>query len=235
MAENESTTPEQQLLKLIEGQKPGKAGDAPGKGFSAPGGKPKGRGLSLGRIPGTILASLAFWKRRAKKRTTHSKRSVFTIAEVNKALVVATACLFVYVIFDAGASARNLQRPPNFAPMKDARPKQVKETVVPLEETSYYLQKVASRDIFKEGKKEAVSVSDAPEPVQITESAEAVQSLALVGISWSSNPDAIIEDKAKQRTYFVKRGQDVGDGVKVEAIFKDHVVVTYEDREYELR
>ena len=225
MAENEPTTPEQQLLKLIEGQnKPGESG--PGKKPPKPKGRPFG-GL------GALFAALAFWKRRAKKRS-HAKRFSFGIAEMNKALIAATLLLTVYVVFDAGASARNLQRPPNFAPMKDIRPKSVKETVAPLAETSYYLQKVSSRDIFKEGKKEAPK-EETPSPAAVAETAEAVQSLALVGISWSSNPDAIIEDKSKQRTYFVKRGQEAGDGVRVEAIFKDHVVVTYEDREYELR
>ena len=230
MAENKPITPEQQLLKLIEGQ--GKPG-AEGKTAQ---GKPRGRSISLrsfAKIPSAILASLSFWKRRAKKKS-FSKRSPFSIGEVNKALVAVTAVLFVYVIFDAAASARNLQRPPNFAPMKEAKAKAAKETTAPLAEASYYLQKVSSRDIFKEGDV-PLAVQTAPEAVNMMETADAVAGLALVGISWSSNPDAIIEDKSKQRTYFVKRGQDVGDGVKVEAIFKDHVVVTYEDREYELR
>jgi type II secretory pathway component PulC len=77
--------------------------------------------------------------------------------------------------------------------------------------------------------------SAAPLPNLVEETAEAIQNLALVGISWSSNPDAIVEDKSQQRTYFVKRGQMVGENVKVEAIFKDHVVVSFEDKEYELR
>jgi hypothetical protein len=231
MAENEQSTPEQQLLKLIEGQGvPGKAG--PGAKSPA---KPKGASFSFSRVRQTLAASLSFWKRGAKKRSYAAKRAMFTISEVNKALVVATGFLFLYVVFDAVASARNLQRPTTFAPMKDGRPKIPKETVAPLEETSYYLQKVGARDIFREGKKQESAVQQAPSAAVVTEDAEAVRSLALVGISWSSNPDAIIEDKSKQRTYFVKRGQEVGDGVKVEAIFKDHVVVTYEDREYELR
>ena len=231
MAKDESATPEQQLLKLIEGQKP----DAEGK-KRAPG-KPKGRGFSMGsfaKLPSAVFASLSFWKRRAKKRS-FGARPLFGIGEVNKALVAATALLFFYVLFDAVASARNLQRPPNFAPMKEMKAAPAKEAVAPLAETSYYLQKVSSRDIFKEGPKAAAPVQAAPAAPNMTETSEAVQNLALVGISWSSNPDAIIEDKSKQRTYFVKRGQDVGDGVKVEAIFKDHVVVTFEDREYELR
>ncbi len=231
MAKDESATPEQQLLKLIEGQKP----DAEGK-KRAPG-KPKGRGFSPGslvKLPSTIFAALSFWKRRAKKRS-FAVRAPFGIGEVNKALVALTALLFFYVLFDAAASARNLQRPPNFAPMKEMKAAPAKEAVAPLAETSYYMQKVSSRDIFKEGRKEAAPVQAAPAAPDMAETSEVVQNLALVGISWSSNPDAIIEDKSKQRTYFVKRGQDVGNGVKVEAIFKDHVVVTFEDREYELR
>ena len=230
MAENEPITPEQQLLKLIEGQ--GKPG-AEGKG--APG-KARVRGISAGsllKIPSAMLAKLSFWKRRSKKKS-FSKRSPFSIGEVNKALVAATAVLFIYVVFDAVASARNLQRPPNFEPMKEVKVKAGKEAVQPLAEASYFLQKVSSRDIFQEGRT-AAPVQAAPEAVNVQETAEAIQDLALVGISWSSNPDAIIENKAKQRTFFVKRGQDVGDGIKVEAIFKDHVVVTFEDREYELR
>ena len=230
MAENKPITPEQQLLKLIEGQ--GKAG-AEEKGAA---GKPKARRISGGsllKIPSAMLAKLSFWKRRSKKKS-FAKRSPFSIGEVNKALVAATVVLLLYVVFDAAASARNLQKPPNFAPMKEAKTNMTKEAIQPLAEASYYLQKVSSRDIFREGKIVA-PVQTAPEAVNTLETAEAVQDLALVGISWSSNPDAIIENKSKQRTYFVKRGQDVGDGIKVEAIFKDHVVVTFEDREYELR
>ncbi len=228
MAENKPATPEQQLLKLIEGQ--GKPGAVGASGASPATKKPKGRGVSLA----AVLGALSFWKRRAKKKS-FGRRSPFSIGEMNKALVAASLVLFVYVMFDAVASARNLQKPPNFAPTKDRVTKSAKETLGPLAETSYYLQKVSARDIFREGKKPPAPVEATPEAVNMTETSEVVQGLALVGISWSSNPDAIIEDKSKQRTYFVKRGQDVGDGIKVEAIFKDHVVVTFEDREYELR
>jgi hypothetical protein len=228
MAEDKPTTPEQQLLKLIEGQgKPGQPGVAPAP---SAGPRPKGRAFA----PGRLFAWLAFWKRRRAQKRPRAGAS-FGLAEVNKALIAAALLLTVYVVFDAAASARNLQKPTDFAPMKELSKKAVTESVPPLAETSYYLQKVSSRDIFKEGKIQEAPEPEAPEaPVEI-ETAEAVQNLALVGISWSSNPDAIIEDKSKQRTYFVKRGQEVGDGVKVEAIFKEHVVVTFEDREYELR
>ena len=230
MAENKPSTPEQQLLKLIEdthkGPKAGATAKAPAR--------PKGPGFSLGRLPGMLKGRLSFLRRGGKKRASHRKFS-FNIGDMNKLLYVSVACLLAYVVFDAAASATALRKPPNFVPPKDMRTAFTKETIEPLKETSYYLQKVSSRDIFKECKKVEEVKEAKPEVNAVVETAEAIQNLALVGISWSSNPDAIIEDKAHQRTFFVKRGQMVGDEVKVEAIFKYHVVVTYEDKEFELR
>jgi type II secretory pathway component PulC len=227
MAEDKQTTPEQQLLKLIEGQPiPGKSGAAQAKGPSRP---------SISKLPGAFLGRLAFWKRKAGKNPSYRKRFSFGLAEVNKLLVWTAAVLLVYVIFDAVAAARSIQRPLNFIPPKDLRAVIQKNSIAPLEETSYYLQKVSARDIFKEGHSNETPKVETPAPAVSAAAVEVIQNLALVGISWSSNPDAIIEDKGHQKTYFVKRGQMVGEDVKVEAIFKDHVVLTYEDREYELR
>ena len=58
---------------------------------------------------------------------------------------------------------------------------------------------------------------------------DATESLKLVGISWSDNPDAIIEDTKDTKTFFVKIGQKIGD-VKVQAIFKDKVVLSYQGK-----
>ena len=224
MAEDKPSTPEQQLLKLIEESNKGGKATPP----------PSAAKASLKKLPGSFLGRLSFIRRSGKKRPASARKMTLDIADVNKLLSVAVACLFVYVVFDAVASAANLRRPPNFVPPKDMKAAYKKSTIEPLQETSYYLQKVSSRDIFKEGKKTEV-VEPRPDQNAVVEPSEAIKNLALVGISWSSNPDAIVEDKAHQRTFFVKRGQMVGEDVKVEAIFKDHVVVTYEDHEYELR
>ena len=225
MAEDKPVTPEQQLLKLIE--ETNKAG----KGAAVP---PAAKG-GLKKLPGAFLGRLSFIRRSGKKGPVSAKRPVSVdIADVNKILYAAVACLFVYVVFDAIASAAHLRQPPDFVPPKDMKLAFTKGTIEPLQETSYYLQKVSSRDIFREGKKEEAPAAK-PADNAVVEPSEAIKNLALVGISWSANPDAIIEDKAHQRTFFVKRGQMVGEDVKVEAIFKDHVVVSHEDHEYELR
>ncbi len=232
MADDKSITPEQQLLKLIEESNKASKGASP----TTVGRPAKGlHRFSLAKIPGALIGRLSFWRRAGGKRRSTAKKTSVNITDMNKTLSIAVVCLLAYVLFDAAASARNLQRPPNFVPPKDMKTAFKKEVIEPLKESSYYLQKVSSRDIFKEGKKVEAAKQEQPPQNAVTETAEAVKNLALVGISWSSDPDVIIEDKAHQRTFFVKRGQMVGDGVKVEAIFKDHVVVTFEDREYELR
>jgi type II secretory pathway component PulC len=57
----------------------------------------------------------------------------------------------------------------------------------------------------------------------------------LVGIAWSNDPEAMIEDGKNKRTFFVKRGQTLDDEVKVVTIFKDKVILTFKGKEFELR
>jgi type II secretory pathway component PulC len=63
---------------------------------------------------------------------------------------------------------------------------------------------------------------------------EMTQNLKLVGISWSNDPDAMIEDTKTTRTFFVKRGQMISE-VKVKDIARDKVVLTYDGEDIDLR
>ncbi len=233
MAEDRPTTPEKQLLKLIEDPK-NAAGPSPSSRpgrLSAPG---AGR-FSLSALRGLFAGRLSFWKRDTQKKISGARLAV-DLSWVNRLLYVAIGCLLVYAVFDASASAINLKKSANFAFQKErSSVSRVPNVISPLKEAAYYLQKVNSRDIFKEGpKRQTTPVEAKAQPIAAPVN-EAFQSLSLVGISWSANPDVIIEDKAKTRTYFVKRGQTVGDGVKVEAVFKDHVILSFEGQEFELR
>jgi hypothetical protein len=55
-----------------------------------------------------------------------------------------------------------------------------------------------------------------------------------VGISWSDDPDVMIEDTKTQRTFFLKKGQMIDD-IKLEAVFKDKVILNYLGEEIELK
>ena len=97
----------------------------------------------------------------------------------------------------------------------------------------YYMEQVSKRDIFQLG---AVSAEIEEQAVAllppVTE--DQTEKYSLVGIAMSDRPEAMIEDTDLQRTYFVKRGQPLDNDVKVIAIFKDRVVLSYRGREFEL-
>ncbi|MGE5279497.1 MAG: hypothetical protein ACM3L6_01965, partial [Deltaproteobacteria bacterium] len=101
-----------------------------------------------------------------------------------------------------------------------------------------YLEMARSRDIFKIGavpRSENQAAPASPEDRGAKEREEAILGkFHLVGISWSEDPDAMVENTAENKTYFVKRGHVI-DGVRVEAIYKDYVVLSLDGKEVELR
>ncbi|MGE5309205.1 MAG: hypothetical protein ACM3OC_08980 [Deltaproteobacteria bacterium] len=92
-----------------------------------------------------------------------------------------------------------------------------------LRKTDYYLEKVKKRDIFKMG---AIPHQDQIEAGPSSKAVEATQNFKLVGISWSDDPDAMVEDIKTSKTWFVKKGQFIGE-VKVENITRDRVTLRY--------
>lgn len=228
MAENKPLSAEQQLLKLIEDSGSG----------AGPEGVPlprKGRrpGLSLTGFFDGLRGRFSFLKRKTKKKTATARRFTVNFVVVNSALGIIAAMLVVLIGTDAFFSWRKLKMAPKLN-FKDQNAQADAVSKAPaLKDSAYYLNEVMERDIFKGGKiakkeaeKKETSSADAN---------EVTKNFSLVGISWSANPDVIIEDKANQRTHFVKRGQMVGDDVRVEAVYKDHVILSYEGEEFELR
>ena len=62
---------------------------------------------------------------------------------------------------------------------------------------------------------------------------EMIKTLVVVGINRGRVPEALIEDTAAQRTYFVKVGDQLN-GVTVKAINQQGVILSYEDAETRL-
>lgn len=66
------------------------------------------------------------------------------------------------------------------------------------------------------------------------EISQLVSTLKLVGVIWSENPQAMIEDVPSNKTYLVNTGEYVG-ALKVNKILRNSVVLGKDKEEYELR
>jgi type II secretory pathway component PulC len=97
------------------------------------------------------------------------------------------------------------------------------------------MEKTSARNLFVIGAVPELEVKPG-EVVSLTpKEADRAKDFSLVGIAWSADPEAMVEDGKNKKTYFVKRGQPLDSEVKVVTIFKDKVILTYKGKEFELR
>jgi hypothetical protein len=146
-------------------------------------------------------------------------------------VVVVLACITVSNVVFAAVRYNRVYHPPVSAHPAAA----VSTHPAPsgfLNQASYYLEKARGRDLFTMAvKKSAKMLGMGPSQRAV----EATAHLRLVGISWSNDPDAMIEDTKAQRTLFLKSGQTIDGDIKVESISKDKVMISYGGEEIELR
>lgn len=223
VAERESTA-EKQLLNLIEKSQPGDIRQAAVKraGFSL---------FSWGALKGRF----SFFLKKVKDSLS-SERKPLDIKRINAILGAGVFTLVGYFVISSTILALNLEKSLTLSSeIKVSRQGITSKTASPLKKLSYYLEKVRTRDIFN-------PLTKVVEPTETGEQshrvgfkiAEATKDLKLVGISWSNDPDAMIEDRGQNRVYFLKKGEAIGK-IRIVAIFKDKVVLSYEGEELELR
>jgi hypothetical protein len=88
----------------------------------------------------------------------------------------------------------------------------------------------------EEKESEAEEEVPAPAAEALSEAQILAQQLGLVGIGWSDDPDVMVENTETKKIYFLKRGERIDGLIKVEAIFEDKVILTYDNgKEMELR
>lgn len=93
---------------------------------------------------------------------------------------------------------------------------------------SYYLEGIRQRQIFASGS----PTQELSQPVAIA-SADLVKDISLIGIISGANPQAIIEDKKLQKTFYVSKGQLIGE-LQVEEIKEGKIILNYKGQRYEL-
>jgi hypothetical protein len=223
--DNSNLSPEKQLLKLIEEP----------HGRAAKGMANRGKGLtlfSLGALQGR-------WVFAREKLSTLAKSwsGPLDIKKINSILVLLAVLTGVYFVVSSFMLAMKFSTLPSFSFKAESSAKlEVLKQASQLKALTTYMEKVQSRDIFKIGRQPAADETAKPDQAEQKAQQESILSkYKLVGISWSDNPDAMIEDIEAKKTFFMKRGQVMSDGVKVQGIFKDKVVLNYAGAEVELR
>ncbi len=231
MAQERPTTPEKQLLDLIEDPK---EQDVSQK-------KIKRKSFSLVSIS-ALRGRLSFLLESVQSGSFF-KNAIPDIKGLNKILKICIALLVVYLVGNFIMSLGRLKEVPEFVVKNTRSSKGVAAAELSSKKIGYYLEGPRSRDIFKFGDfglvQEEVEESDevaAPEVQTQTASEILVEKLGLVGIGWSDDPDVMVENTESKKIYFLKRGERIDGMIKVEAIFEDRVILTYDNgKERELR
>lgn len=110
------------------------------------------------------------------------------------------------------------------------------ESLVPaVQRLSFYLTGVNRRNIFLPF--EEVAAKTGSENGKNLKASEEIKKLKLVGVSWLDSVDSasiMIEDTEKQTTYFLKKGEKLGD-IIVKTIYADSALLGYDNEEIILK
>ncbi|MFA6282049.1 MAG: type II secretion system protein N [Candidatus Omnitrophota bacterium] len=92
---------------------------------------------------------------------------------------------------------------------------------------SFYLDGIRGRKIFS-----CAAAKDTQKSIG-TASADLIKDINLVGIISGEEPQAVIEDKKAQKTYYLKKGQYIGE-LQLEDIMEGKIILNYNGQSYEL-
>lgn len=226
MATDESLTPEKQLLKLIENPK-----QASVRVESA-----KREGKKWFSFP-ALKGRLDFWKGTSVKQWFSLKRfsgSARGVEQVNGVLKVLIVIMVLYTGYSVFKMVKEIKNAANLILTPDSTAPDVSTSALGLQSVSYYLEKIKGRNIFVSAQPESVVMVNKVAAEEVVEG-DPFKDFSLVGIAWSNDPEAMIEDAKLNKTFFVKRGQSLANGVRVVTIFKDKVILGHKNKEFELR
>lgn len=192
----------------------------------------KHQGLGLFSV-GVLKGRFSFFKHHFKGGFKFGDFAQLDIRLVNLVLQCIAGVLAFYFIFSLVSSTMSLRKGFTIKIATVEKEAKVSQTISFLKAASYYLEKARERDIFTMGTKKISQMVTGKS--SISKITEETKDLRLVGISWSTDPDVMIEDTKNKRTLFLKKGQLIDNRVKLKAVFKDKVVLSYSGEEIELR
>lgn len=210
---NDYIPPEEKLLKLIRGEKRARPAPSPEQEPAVE------RKIATGKID--FAAPL-------KNQSLSLANISLGHSVIRKAIIVIISASFIYLI----ASYIYPLVSPKKVSFPDISGKTESLKFTPKEELKpydFYLEAVRGRSIFgvvsSPGQGQGIA--------QAAANADLVKQINLVGIISGGNPQAIVEDKTTQKTYYVIKGQTVGE-IQVEDIQADKIIISYKGQRFEL-
>lgn len=231
MAQERPTTPEKQLLDLIEDPKEQALN------------KKKIRRSSSGLLSLSAIKGRFSFFVESVRSGSFLKEGLLDIKGLNKVLKICIVLLILYMIGNITMSAIRLKEIPEFVSKRVQPSAGNASAEFEKKKISDYLDGPYERNIFgfgdtpvEEEADETVAEVAPPEEIKESDAAILANNIGLVGIGWSDNPDVMVENLETKKMYFLKRGDRIDGLIKVEAIFQDKVILTYDDgKELELR
>lgn len=209
--EKDKSTPEEKLLDLIENP------TAQAKKQFKP---PFKRKASF-QIQSLISGFRGIWLKKGVQ--------ALTLKAVNKLLIAAAIIVSLFLIFDFVIGKKDIRSlylmAQSLIPSDIVKSDNVSD-VLPLPD---YLEEVKRRDIFVSRQTE----TPAYETEEENTLASLTENLVLVGILWSGNPQAMIEDTALNKTHVLSKGDTVK-GILIKDILRDKVILNYKGRDMEM-
>ena len=167
------------------------------------------------------------------------KQNVLTIIKTcNRVLLAGIGVILLLSVYEVAAGSNLLNKSVNL-PTKQKIAKHVKTDagvrMPQIQKLSFYLAAVDRRNIFQPYEEKAAKNVDASG--KNSRIARETQKLRLVGVSWLDKIDTasvMIEDTEKNMTYFLKKGEKIGN-IYVKTIYADSAVLGYENEEIIIR
>ncbi len=154
--------------------------------------------------------------------------------QINGALIAAVVAGLIFFVYQINSGfsllGQDVSMPDAAAAAKDAP-----GILVPqMKNITYYLDKIASRNIFQPYEKKAADQSASSADIGLQTK---MSKYKLVGVAWLDVPEsatAMLEDTGKHETHFLKEGDKIED-VKVKTIFTDRVVFSCANEEITIK
>jgi hypothetical protein len=163
-----------------------------------------------------------------QERVAHSAAPrLFTMRQLYRGMVVAAAASFLYLIavfVYPWVGLKEIRLPA--VTEQEHRDAAIQAAVEP-KPYEFYQKELGQKNIFKTQVAEGETSAAIPTDINLT------KEINLVGIISGDNPQAIIEDRQTQKTYYVAKGQFIGD-YKVADIQEGKIILEFQGKRYEL-